>query len=60
MKTIQGPGIFLAQFIGPAAPFNTLEGLAVWAASLGYQGVLVPTSDPAAQDRLKNRRMQVR
>ena len=45
MKTIQGPGIFLAQFIGAAAPFNTLEGLAGWAASLGYQGVQIPTSD---------------
>ena len=28
MKTIQGPGLFLAQFIGPAAPFDTLDGLA--------------------------------
>ena len=25
MKTIKGPGIFLAQFIGSQAPFNTLE-----------------------------------
>ena len=32
MKTIKGPGIFLAQFIGPQAPFNTLEGVAQWAA----------------------------
>ena len=50
MKTIQGPGIFLAQFIGPAAPFNTLEGLAGWAASLGYKGLQIPTSDPAIFD----------
>jgi hypothetical protein len=28
MKTIKGPGIFLAQFAGDAAPFNTLEGMA--------------------------------
>jgi MFS family permease len=28
MKTIKGPGIFLAQFIGAQAPFNTLDGLA--------------------------------
>ncbi|MCV5664733.1 hypothetical protein OFN50_37485, partial [Escherichia coli] len=27
MKTIKGPGIFLAQFIGPRAPFNTLAGI---------------------------------
>ncbi len=25
MKTIKGPGIFLAQFLGDKAPFNTLE-----------------------------------
>ena len=30
MKTIKGPGIFLAQFIGPQAPFNTLAGMAQW------------------------------
>ncbi len=50
MKTIQGPGIFLAQFIGPAAPFNTLDGLAGWAAGLGYKGLQLPTSDPAIFD----------
>ncbi|MDF3008803.1 MAG: sugar phosphate isomerase/epimerase, partial [Enterobacter kobei] len=32
MKTIKGPGIFLSQFIGSDAPFNTLDGLAAWAA----------------------------
>ena len=26
MKTIKGPGIFLAQFAGDEAPFNTLGG----------------------------------
>lgn len=45
MKTIKGPAIFLAQFMGPKKPFNTLEGLAKWAASLGYKGVQVPTWD---------------
>src|SRR6218665_3232359 len=50
MRTIQGPGIFLAQFIGPAAPFDTLDGLAGWAASLGYKGVQIPTSDAAIFD----------
>ena len=38
MKTIKGPGIFLAQFAGDVAPFNTLEGLASWAAKLGFVG----------------------
>ena len=42
---IKGPGIFLAQFAGDAAPFNSLQGMAGWAASLGYKGVQVPTLD---------------
>jgi sugar phosphate isomerase/epimerase len=45
MKTIKGPGIFLAQFAGDAAPFNTLENMARWAASLGFVGVQIPTWD---------------
>ena len=32
MKNIKGPAIFLAQFAGDAAPFNSLEGMADWAA----------------------------
>ncbi len=43
---MKGPGIFLAQFAGDKPPFNSLEGMAQWAASLGYVGVQVPTSDP--------------
>jgi sugar phosphate isomerase/epimerase len=45
MKTIKGPGIFLAQFAGDAPPFNTLENMARWAASLGFAGVQIPTWD---------------
>jgi sugar phosphate isomerase/epimerase len=45
MKTIKGPGIFLAQFADNAAPFNTLEGLAIWAKKLGFVGVQIPTWD---------------
>jgi sugar phosphate isomerase/epimerase len=47
---VKGPGIFLAQFAGDKPPFNSLEGMAKWAASLGYIGVQVPTSDPALFD----------
>lgn len=50
MKTIKGPGIFLAQFIGSQAPFNTLEGLAQWAAGLGYQALQIPCNHPAIFD----------
>lgn len=42
MKAMKGPGIFLAQFLGSTAPFDTLERLAEWAAGLGYVGVQVP------------------
>jgi len=44
---IQGPGIFLAQFVRDQAPFDTLEAICRWAAALGYQGVQVPAwEDP--------------
>jgi len=43
MKTIKGPAIFLAQFIGDEAPFNNLENICQWAADLGYKGVQIPT-----------------
>lgn len=42
---IKGPALFLAQFAGDDAPFNTLENITGWAASLGYKGVQIPTSD---------------
>ena len=45
MRTIKGPAIFLAQFAGDAAPYDSLPGLARWAAGHGYRGVQVPTWD---------------
>ncbi|MBB6110108.1 Sugar phosphate isomerase/epimerase [Mucilaginibacter lappiensis] len=45
MTTIKGPAIFLAQFIGDTAPFNSLESICKWAAGLGYKGVQLPTLD---------------
>ncbi len=45
MKTIKGPGLFLAQFAGDAAPFNTWDGITKWAADCGYKGVQVPSWD---------------
>ena len=44
-STIKGPAIFLAQFAGDAAPFNSLPGMAKWAAELGYKGVQIPAWD---------------
>ena len=43
--TLKGPGLFLAQFAGDAAPFDTLDGICRWAAGLGYKGVQIPTWD---------------
>jgi sugar phosphate isomerase/epimerase len=45
MKSIKGPAIFLAQFAGDAAPFDTLDGICGWAAKLGYKGVQIPAWD---------------
>lgn len=42
---IKGPALFLAQFAGDEAPFNSLEGITKWAADLGYKGVQIPTFD---------------
>ena len=53
MTTIKGPAIFLAQFIGDTAPFNSLEGICKWAADLGYKGIQMPTLDPRFIDLQK-------
>ncbi|WP_322893096.1 MULTISPECIES: sugar phosphate isomerase/epimerase [unclassified Yoonia] len=45
MKTIQGPALFLAQFAGDEAPFNSWDGITKWAADCGYKGVQVPSWD---------------
>jgi sugar phosphate isomerase/epimerase len=45
MKTIQGPAIFLAQFAGDQPPYNTLQGMAGWAAKHGYAGIQIPSWD---------------
>lgn len=42
---MKGPAIFLAQFAGDEAPFNSLGSMAEWAAGLGYKGVQIPTWD---------------
>jgi len=53
MKTIKGPGIFLAQFAGNEAPYNTLEGMAAWAGKLGFKGIQIPTWDSRLFDLQK-------
>jgi len=39
MRTIKGPGVFLAQFAADNAPYNSLPTLAKWAADKGFKGV---------------------
>ena len=53
MKTIKGPGIFLAQFMGDKKPFNSLDAVCKWASSLGYKGVQVPSWDNRCIDLAK-------
>ncbi len=45
MKTIKGPGIFLAQFVGDEAPFNSLDTIADYMAGKGYKGIQLPAWD---------------
>jgi sugar phosphate isomerase/epimerase len=53
MKTIKGPAIFLAQFAGDEAPFNNIDAISDWAASLGYKGIQIPTWDARLIDLQK-------
>lgn len=53
MKTIKGPAIFLAQFAGDTAPFNSLDAIARWTAGLGYKGVQIPSWDARLFDLAK-------
>lgn len=45
MKTIKGPGIFLAQFAGDEPPYNSVDAIAEWASSLGFRGIQMPSWD---------------
>lgn len=53
MTTLKGPGIFLAQFMGDNPPFNSLEAICLWAESLGFKGVQIPTWDARCIDLQK-------
>ena len=52
-KNIKGPAIFLAQFTGDAAPFNSWDKICKWAAGLGYKGVQIPSWDGRIFDMKK-------
>jgi sugar phosphate isomerase/epimerase len=50
MRTIKGPGVFLAQFANDGAPYNSFAGLAGWAKAKGFVGVQIPTWDTRVID----------
>ena len=50
MKTIKGPGLFLTQFVGTSAPFDSFDNITGWAGGLGYLWVQVPSGEPALMD----------
>ena len=44
-SNILGPGIYLAQFAGDAAPFDSWHAITKWAAGHGFKGVQLPSWD---------------
>lgn len=53
MRAIKGPAIFLAQFAGDKAPFNSFDSICKWASDLGYKGVQIPSWDGRLFDVVK-------
>ncbi len=45
MRTIKGPAVFLAQYAGNEAPFDSFSGLTHWARGKGFVGVQLPSWD---------------
>ena len=52
-SNVKGPAIFLAQFAGDEAPFNSFDFICRWAAGHGYEGVQLPTWDARLIDLAK-------
>jgi sugar phosphate isomerase/epimerase len=45
LTTIKGPAIFVAQYVSDESPFNSLDGIAGWAAGLGFKAIQIPIDD---------------
>ncbi|QDU80238.1 Inosose dehydratase [Polystyrenella longa] len=43
--SIQGPAVFLAQFVRDEAPFDNIKTLGPWFAEMGYKGIQIPTGN---------------
>lgn len=50
MGSIQGPALFLAQYMADDAPFNQFDTILDWCRDLEYLGVQIPTWDPRCID----------
>lgn len=50
MRTIKGPGLFLAQYVNADERLSTLEGLASFAAECGFTALQIPTFYPKIFD----------
>lgn len=50
MRTLKGPGLFLAQFVGDDAPFDSFDSITRWASDCGYLGVQVPSGAAQLMD----------
>jgi sugar phosphate isomerase/epimerase len=53
MKTMKVPALFLAQFAGDEAPFNSWDAITRWATDCGYAGVQIPSWDARLFDLAK-------
>ncbi len=47
---MNGPALFIAQFLRDEAPFNGIDTIAKWAAEKGYAGLQIPSWDSRAID----------
>lgn len=54
MKTIKGPALFLAQFTGDDALFDSWDSITKRAAEAGYEGVQIPSWDSRLFDLEKS------
>lgn len=50
MKSLKGPALFLAQFMGDTPPFDSLGTICEWTRGIGYEGVQLPSWDARCID----------
>jgi hypothetical protein len=50
LKTIRGPGLFIAQYLGPSPFYSDIDGVSGFAAENGVKALQVPIHDRAIID----------